>query len=72
MRTIALPFETWRRIIETLRANRLDYMQVHANALEQQLDQYPPGQSTLSLSLTEDVFLRSFTWAPLELGIPLP
>jgi len=44
----------------------------HADRREQQLDQQPPDQATVTLSLTEDVFLRSYNWARWQLGIPLP
>ena len=32
---------------------------------------HPPDQATVTLSLTEDLFQRSFTWARWQLGIPL-
>ena len=34
----------------------------HADALEQ-LKQHPPDEPLVSLSLTDDAFLRSSTWA---------
>jgi len=43
----------------------------HANSLERQLDQHPPGQTVVSLYLTDDVYLRSFNWARVGLGLPL-
>ena len=72
MRTIELPWETWRAIIAALRARGLPYMVEHAASLEQQLEQHPPDQPTVRLSLTDDVYLRSFNWARLELSILLP
>ncbi len=72
MRTIELPFETWRAVIDTLRAKTLPYMLEHADRLERQLDQYSPGQSMVSLDLNDDIYHRSFNWARLELGLPLP
>jgi hypothetical protein len=38
-------------------AKGLPYMLEHADALEQ-LDQHPPDQGTVTLHLTDDVFLR--------------
>lgn len=43
-----------------------------SNSLEQQLERRGPGEPTVQLSLTDDVFLRSDTWARWPLGIPLP
>jgi hypothetical protein len=72
MKTITLPWETWRAIIAVLREKALPYMLEHADALEQQLEQHPPDQATVTLNLTEDQFLRSFNWARWQLGLPLP
>jgi hypothetical protein len=72
MRVIELPWEDWRDIIDALRAKGLPYMRDHADVLERQLDQHAPDQSTVRLNLTDDVYLRSFNWARLQLGIPLP
>lgn len=47
-------------------------MRVFADCLEQQLEKHPPDQATETLSLTDDVFLRSSNWARWQLGIPLP
>jgi hypothetical protein len=71
MNAIELPWETWRAIIDALRAKGLPYMREHADHLERQLDQFPPD-AIVRLSLTDDVFLRSFNWARVQLGIPLP
>jgi len=38
-------------------------MLVHADLLEQQLEQHPPDQETVTLSLTDDVYVRSYNWA---------
>ena len=43
----------------------------HADYLERLLDQYPPD-ALVRLSLTDDVYLRSYNYARVELGIPLP
>ena len=47
-------------------------MREHADRLEQQLEQHPPNQATVTLHLTDEVFLRSDNWARVQLGIPLP
>jgi hypothetical protein len=70
MRTIALPWETWRAIIDVLRKQGRPSMLDHADQLEQQLDQHPPDQETVTLHLPNDLFLRSFNWARVQLGIP--
>jgi hypothetical protein len=43
----------------------------HADRLEQQLEQHGPDEPTVRLRLTDDVFLRSDTWARRQLGIAL-
>ncbi len=72
MRTIELSWETWRDIIAALYDTGLPYMREHAESLERQLEQHAPDAPTVTLNLTDDVYLRSFNWARLELGIPLP
>jgi hypothetical protein len=72
MRTIELPWETWRAVFAMLREKALPCMLEHANVIEEQLERHGPGESTVRLSLTDDVFLRSSTWARWQLGIPLP
>jgi hypothetical protein len=66
-----LPFETWRAVIDALRAKGLPSMREHADHIERLLDQHPPD-AMVTLSLTDDVYLRSSNWARVELGIPLP
>ena len=44
----------------------------HADHIERLLEQHGPGEPMVRLSLTDDVFLRSYTWARVQLGIPLP
>jgi hypothetical protein len=61
MNTIELPWETWRDVIDALRAKGLPYMLEHADQLEQELEQHPPDQPEMTLSPTTDVFLRSST-----------
>ena len=47
-------------------------MAEHADRLERMLDEHRPGEPAVALNLTDDVYLRSYTWARLRLGIPLP
>jgi hypothetical protein len=47
-------------------------MMKHADELEQQLEQHPPDQESVTHHLVDPVFLRSSTWARRQLGIPLP
>jgi hypothetical protein len=44
----------------------------HANVIEEQLEGNGPDEPVVRLSLTDDVFLRSYNWARWQLGIPLP
>ncbi len=72
MNMIELPWETWRAVIAALREKALPYMLEHADHIERLLERHGPGEPTVGLSLTDDVFLRSSTWARVQLGIPLP
>jgi hypothetical protein len=63
MRTLTLPWETWRAVIAVLREKALPCLLEHPDALEQQLEQHPPDQLVVTLSLTDDLFLRSFNGA---------
>jgi hypothetical protein len=63
---------TWRAVIDVLREKTLPCMREHADYLEQQLERHGPDEPTVHLSLTDDVFLRSYNWARWQLGIPLP
>ena len=55
-----------------LREKALPYMLEHADLIEQQLGTHAPDQATVILHLTDNLFLRSFDWARVQLGIPLP
>jgi hypothetical protein len=44
----------------------------HADYLERQFERHGPDEPTVRLSLTDDVFLRSYNWARWQLRIPLP
>jgi hypothetical protein len=72
MATITLPWETWRAVIAVLREKGLPSMLEHTNVVEQQLERHGPDEPTVRLSLTDDVFLRSYNWARWQLGMPLP
>jgi hypothetical protein len=71
MNTITLSWEDWRAVIAVLREKALPYMLDHANVIEEQLERPTPGEPTVRLSLTDDVFLRSYNRARLQLGIQL-
>ena len=72
MQTITLPWETWQAVIAVLREKGLPSMLDHADYLERRLEQHGPDDATMRLSLTDDVFLRSYNWERVQLGIPLP
>jgi hypothetical protein len=69
-----LPFETWRAIIDWLRAQdgTISYYRQHAAELEARLDETPADEALVRLNLRDDLFLRSVNWACLALGIPRP
>ena len=68
---ITLSWEHWRAVITVLRSKGLASMLDHADIIEQQLEQHGPDEPMVTLSLTDDVYLRSYNWARVELGIPL-
>jgi hypothetical protein len=72
MNRITRSWEDWRAVITVLRENPLPGRREHADDLEQQLEQHGPDEPTVTLSLTDDIFLRSYNWACWQLGIPLP
>jgi hypothetical protein len=53
-----------------LREKELPYMREHANRIERLLDRHAADEPMVTLSLTDDVSLRSYNGARLELGIP--
>jgi hypothetical protein len=70
MNTIMLPWEDWRAVIAVLREKGLPSMLEHANVIDEQLERHGPGEPTVRLSLTDDVFLRSYNRARWQLEIP--
>jgi len=54
------------------RTRRCDECSHTIKALPYVLERHGPGEPTVRLSLTDDVFRRSYNWARLQLGIPLP
>ena len=71
MQRIALSWEDWRAVIAVLREHGLPYELEHADHVERLLEQHGPDEPVATLSLTDDVFLRSYNGARLWLGIPL-
>jgi len=71
MNAIELSWEDWRAVIAVLRAKALPYMLEHADHMERLLEQHGPDEAIIRLSLTDDVYLRSYNWARVQLGIPL-
>ena len=72
MNTITLSWEDWRAVIAALRTTGLRYKLEHADHIERLLEQHGPDEATVTLSLSYDVYLRSYNWARVQLGIPLP
>jgi hypothetical protein len=60
MRTVALSFETLRPVIDVLRENAVLHLLEHAIVVAVQPERHGPDEPTMRLSLTDDVFLRSF------------
>jgi hypothetical protein len=58
-------------VIDLLRASGLPDKRDYADHKGHLLDQHAPDQVTVAISLTDDVFLRSYNWARWQLGIPL-
>jgi hypothetical protein len=72
MRRIALSWDDGRAIIAVLREKALPSMLEHTDHVERQLEQHAPEEPTVRLSLSDDLVLRSSTWARWQLGMPLP
>jgi len=72
MNSITLSWEDWRAVIAVLRDKQLPYMREHADHIERLLEQHGPDESRVRLSLADDVYLRSYNWARVQLAIPLP
>ena len=72
MNPITLSWEDWRAVIDVMREHGLPYELEHAAHIERLLDRHGPEEAMVTLSLTDDVYLRSYNWARLRLGIPLP
>ena len=72
MNPITLSWEDWRAVVAAMREHGLPYEFEHADHVEGLLEQHPPDALMVTLSLTDDVYLRSYNWARLRLGIPLP
>jgi hypothetical protein len=72
MNAVTLSWEDWRAVIDVLRAKELTYMHEHADIIERLLERHAADEPMVTLSLTDDVYLRSYNGARLELGIPLP
>jgi hypothetical protein len=71
IRTITLTRKDGRGVISVLRETALPSRLEHVDSLEH-LERHGPGEPTVRLSLTDDVFLRSSTGSCWRLGIPLP
>jgi len=72
MNAVTLSWEDWRAVIAAMREHGLPYEREHADHIERLLELHAPNETAVTLSLTDDVFLRSYNWARLRLGIPLP
>ena len=72
MNAITLSWEDWRAVITVLRDPGPAYRAEHADRIERLLEQHAPDEAKVTLDLTDDVYLRSYNWARLALGIPLP
>ena len=57
MPTLALTWDAWGNVINSLRARGLLYMAEHAAKIMRQLGQHPADQAMVPLSLTDDPLL---------------
>jgi hypothetical protein len=72
MNAVTRSWEDGRAVIAVLRAKGVPARRQYADHSERRRDQHAPGEATVRLSRTDDVYLRSYTWARWQLGIPLP
>jgi len=72
MNAITLSWEDWRAVLAILREKTLPHMLTHADHVEQKVEQRGPDEHVVTLSRTDEVFLRSYNCARWQLGIPLP
>ena len=72
MNIIPHSWDDWRAIIAVLREKGLDYMLDHADQLEQLLEHHGPDEPVVTLSMTDDLYHRSYTWARVTVGMPMP
>ena len=72
MNRITLSWGDWRSVIAVLREKGLAYMLTHADHIERVLEQHGPDEGRVTLSLADDIYLRSSNWACWQLRIPLP
>ena len=68
MQTVTSPSEDWRAVIAMLREKALPSVLALAKHLERQLEQHEPAQTTVPLSLTDDVVVHSSSWARWQLA----
>ena len=67
MRTITLPWETWRAVIAMLCGTELSYARDHANVIKRKLDQGAADQPLVRLTFTDDGSHRCITLAAISL-----
>ena len=72
MRRCAFSWEHWRAVITVLRDPGPAYRAEHADRIERLLEQHAPDEPMVTLYLTDDLYLRSYNWARVQLGVPLP
>ena len=67
MKTITLPWETWRAVIDFLCGTELSYAHDHADVIEGKLDQGAADQPLVRLAFTDDGSHRCITLAAISL-----
>lgn len=70
MREASHAWAIWRTMIRLLRTKGLPYMREHADRLERDLETHGPGEAVVTIAMSDDVYLRSYTYARVELGLP--
>jgi hypothetical protein len=69
---ICWPWHTWLDVIAVLRESAVAHQREHADLIQARLDETPADVAEPSLSLSDDVVLRSVNYAAVRLGLHLP
>jgi hypothetical protein len=57
-------------VIAMLRQRGIPHEHEHADLIEKLLETHAPSEEMVTLALSDDVYLRTYNWARLDLGCP--